>query len=47
VLLEGGYEAESAMKYMTTTVQPGAFAPSVEELIVFIVHELNERLKEN
>ena len=47
VLLEGGYEAESAMKYMTTTVQPGAFAPSVEELIVSIVHELNERLKEN
>ena len=47
VLLEGGYEAESAMKYMTTIVQPGAFAPTVEELIVSKVHELNGRLKEN
>ena len=46
VLLEGGYEAESAMKYMTTIVHPGAFAPSVEELIVSKVHELIRRLKE-
>jgi len=47
VLLEGGYEAESAMKYMTTIVQPGAFAPSVEEKIISKVHELNRRLKED
>jgi hypothetical protein len=46
VLLEGGYEAESAMKYMTTIVHPGPFAPSVEELIISKVDELNRRLKE-
>lgn len=44
VLLEGGYEAESAMKYMTTIVQPGPFTPTVEELIIAKVHELNRQL---
>ena len=45
VLLEGGYEAAGAMKYMTTTVQPGPFDPSVEERIISKVHELHGRLK--
>ena len=45
VLEEGGYEAGGAMRYMTTTVQPGPFAPSVEERIVGKVNELNRRLK--
>ncbi len=45
VLLEGGYEAESAMKYMTTIVQPGPFTPTVEELIIAKVHELYRQLQ--
>lgn len=40
VLLEGGYEAGGAMKYMTTVVQPGAFAPDVEDLLMNRVNEL-------
>ena len=40
VLLEGGYEAGGAMQYMTTVVQPGAFAPNVEELLMGRVNEL-------
>ena len=47
VLLEGGYEAGGAMKYMTTVVQPGPFVPSVEECLVAKIHELNQRLKQN
>ncbi len=37
VLTEGGYEAGDAMRY---TDLPGPFAPSVEERIVTMVHEL-------
>ena len=44
VLLEGGYEAGGAMIYMTTVLQPGAFAPTVEERIVEKVHELDQKL---
>lgn len=44
VLLEGGYEGGGAMRYFTTVLQPGPFAPSVEESIVSKVHELHERL---
>lgn len=44
VLLEGGYEAGGAMRYMTTVLQHGPFAPSVEERIIAVVHELNRGL---
>lgn len=44
VLLEGGYEAGGAMRYMTTVLQHGPFTPSVEERIVTKVHELNRGL---
>ena len=44
VLLEGGYEAGGAMRYMTTILQPGPFTPTVEERITFKVHELNRSL---
>jgi len=40
ILLEGGYEAGGAMRYMTTVVQPGAFAPNVEDLLMSRVNEL-------
>jgi neutral ceramidase len=40
ILLEGGYEAGGAMRYMTTVVQPGAFAPNVEALLMDRVNEL-------
>lgn len=40
ILLEGGYEAGGAMRYMTTVVQPGAFAPNVEDLLMGRVNEL-------
>lgn len=45
VLQEGGYEGGGAMRYFSTVVQPGPFAPSVEERIVGKVHELNDRLR--
>ena len=44
VLLEGGYEAGGAMRYMTTVLQHGPFTPTVEETIVAKAHELNRRL---
>ena len=44
VLEEGGYEAGGAMRYMTTTVQPGPFATSVEERILEKTLELNKQL---
>lgn len=44
VLLEGGYEAGGAMRYMTTVLQHGPFSPTVEEQIVSKVHELNQKL---
>ena len=44
VLLEGGYEAGGAMRYMTTVLQHGPFAPNVEERIIEKVHELNKSL---
>lgn len=40
VLLEGGYEAGGSMKYFTTVLQHGPFAPDVEERLVKKVHEL-------
>jgi hypothetical protein len=40
VLEEGGYEAGGAMRYMRSVLQPGPFAPSVEERIVEKVHQL-------
>lgn len=40
VLLEGGYEAGGAMRYMTTVVQPGAFAPNVEDLLMSRINKL-------
>lgn len=40
VLLEGGYEAGGAMRYMTTVLQHGPFAPTVEDRIIDKVHEL-------
>lgn len=43
ILLEGGYEAGGAMRYMTTVVQPGAFAPNVEDLLMRCVNELIAR----
>lgn len=46
VLEEGGYEAGGAMRYMSTVLQPGPFAPTVEERIVAKVHELHRRLTE-
>jgi hypothetical protein len=42
ILQEGGYEAGGAMRYMTTVVQPGAFAPDVEERLMGRVNELIE-----
>jgi hypothetical protein len=42
VLQEGGYEGGDAMVYY---VQPGPFAPSVEETIVGKIHELVEDLR--
>lgn len=45
VLLEGGYEAGGAMRYMTTVLQHGPFTPTVEERIISKVHELNGKLK--
>ena len=40
VLLEGGYEAGGSMKYFTTVLQHGPFAPDVEERLIKKVHEL-------
>ena len=40
VLQEGGYEASGAMRYMTTVVQPGAFAPNVEQRMMERVDQL-------
>jgi len=40
VLLEGGYEAGGAMRYMTTVVQPGPFAPNVEKRLMERVDNL-------
>jgi hypothetical protein len=40
VLLEGGYEAGGAMRYMTTVVQPGPFARNVEERLMERVDQL-------
>lgn len=40
---EGGYEAESAMRYSST--HPSPWAPSLEERIISKVHELNLKLQ--
>jgi hypothetical protein len=42
VRLEGGYEGESAMRF--SPVHPGPWAPSLEEKIIGMAHELNRRL---
>ena len=47
VLEEGGYEGGGAMKYFTTIVQPGPFAPSVEELLISGIHTMNRGLQES
>jgi len=39
---EGGYEAETAMRFSAT--HPGPWAPTLEEKIIGKVHELNRRL---
>jgi len=44
VLLEGGYEAGGAMRYMTTVLQHGPFAPTIEKRIVDKVRQLNDSL---
>ena len=44
VLLEGGYESGSSMRYFRTTVHPAYWHESVEELIIGKVHDLNRRL---
>lgn len=44
VLLEGGYEAGGAMRYMTTVLQHGPFAPSIEGRIISKVRELHSHL---
>lgn len=46
VLLEGGYEAGGAMRYMTTVLQPGPFTATVEERIVGKVRELERKMDE-
>ena len=43
LLAEGGYEPRRSMNYFTTTIQPGPFAPTVEDRIVGKVHELLKR----
>lgn len=45
VLQEGGYEGGGAMRYFTTTVQPGPFSETIEERIVAKVHELLGKLE--
>ena len=40
VLLEGGYEAGGAMRYMTTVLQHGPFREDVEDILVRTVHQL-------
>ena len=40
VLLEGGYEAGGAMRYMTTVLQHGPFREDVEEILISAIHEL-------
>jgi hypothetical protein len=42
VRLEGGYEAETAMRF--SAIHPGPWAPSLEERIIGKVHELHRRL---
>jgi len=44
LLEEGGYEPRRSMNYFTTIVQPGPFAPSIEDRIVAKVHRLLERV---
>jgi hypothetical protein len=42
VLEEGGYEAGGAMTYY---VQPGPFAPEVEEIVIRKIHEMADRVR--
>jgi len=44
LLEEGGYEPRRSMNYMTGVVQPGPFAPSIEERIIGRVHRLLKSL---
>lgn len=43
VRLEGGYEAETAMRFSAS--HPGPWAPTLEEKIIGKAHELNTRLR--
>jgi len=43
VRAEGGYEAETAMRFSST--HPGPWAPTLEEKIIGKVHELDRRLR--
>jgi len=43
LLAEGGYEPRRSMNYFTTTIQPGPFAPSIEDRLVGKVRELLAR----
>lgn len=45
VLQEGGYEAGGAMRYMTTVVQPGPFAPDVEQRLMETTNALIEQTR--
>ena len=44
LLGEGGYEPRRSMNYITGVVQPGPFAPSIEERIIGKVHQLLKSL---
>ncbi len=46
VLLEGGYESGSSMRFFRTTVHPAYWHESSEDRIIRKVHELNERLSD-
>ena len=46
VLLEGGYEAGGAMRYMTTVLQHGPFNPDVEERLMKAVHQLHSQVSQ-
>lgn len=47
VLLEGGYEGETSIRYVRSAVLPNNWAPAIEETLVSKVHELNDRLASN
>lgn len=46
VLLEGGYEGGGAMRYFTSIIHPGPFAPDIEERLIGGVHQLLKQTAE-